>query len=45
MILVNSSKGGDCWSFGVTLSTPMVYDEFGVVWMCLCVCIIMWESF
>ena len=33
-----------CWSFGVTLSTSMVYDEVGGVWMCACVCIMMWES-
>ena len=33
MILVNSSQGGDCWSFGVALSAPMVYDEVGGVCM------------
>ena len=27
VILVNSSQGGDCWSFGVTLSAPMEYDD------------------
>ena len=33
-----------CWVFSVILSAPMVYDEVDGAWMCVYVCMMMWES-